>query len=113
MTLPPIVAICGTTGVGKSKLAIDLALHLNKTVIKSGWRVAKVINADAMQVYEGLDIITNKVPGSEQQGVPHLLMGFKQPGQQYVVGEWVRDAVRLVSDLHDLDPLHKRGSSYR
>ena len=100
--LRPIVAICGTTGVGKSKLGIDLALHLNQAIIKSGWRAAKVINADAMQVYEGLDIITNKVPESEQQGVPHLLMGFKQPGQQYVVGEWVRDAVRLVSGLHDL-----------
>lgn len=64
--------------------------------LKSGWRAAKVINADAMQVYKGLDIITNKVTESEQQGIPHLLIGSKQPGEQYVVGEWVQDAIKLV-----------------
>ena len=101
MSLRPIVAICGTTGVGKSKLAIDLALHLKRIGRKSRWRAAKVINADAMQVYKGLDIITNKVPESEQHGVPHLLMDFKQPGEQYVVGEWVQDTIRLVSYLVD------------
>jgi tRNA dimethylallyltransferase len=98
MSIRPIVAICGTTGVGKSKLAIDLALHLRQIGLKSGWRASRIINADAMQVYKGLDIITNKVPESERQGVPHLLMGFKQPGEQYVVGEWVQDAIRLVSN---------------
>ena len=91
-----IIAICGTTGVGKSKLAIDLALHINRATYMSGWRRAKIINADAMQVYKGLDVITNKVPESERQGVEHLLMDFKQPGEQYVVGEWVQDASKLV-----------------
>lgn len=47
----PVVAICGATGTGKSKLAIDLARHLN----------SEVINADAVQLYKGLDIATNKV----------------------------------------------------
>ena len=49
-----------------------------------------------MQVYKGLDVITNKVSESERQGVEHLLMDFKQPGEQYVVGEWVRDTLKLV-----------------
>lgn len=49
-----------------------------------------------MQVYAGMDIITNKIPVQEQKGVEHVLMGFKKPGEQYVVGEWVRDAVREV-----------------
>lgn len=98
MTLPlrPIIAICGTTGVGKSKLAIDLAHIIKKKGPQYGWQGAKVINADAMQVYKGLDIITNKVPEIEQNGIPHLLMGIKEPGEQYVVGEWVNDAVNLV-----------------
>ena len=93
--LKSIIAICGTTGVGKSKLGIDLALHINRANI-SGWRQAKIINADAMQVYKGLDVITNKVSESEKQGVEHLLMDFKQPGEQYVVGEWVQDTLKLV-----------------
>jgi putative protein kinase ArgK-like GTPase of G3E family len=92
MSLRPLIVIVGTTGVGKSNLAIELALHLARTRnIKP-----KVINADAMQVYAGIDIITNKVPMEEQRGVEHLLMGFRQPGEQYVVGHWVRDAMKLV-----------------
>ena len=97
MALRPIIAICGTTGVGKSKLAIELAAHLDSSSNKSDWRRAKVINADSMQVYKGLDVITNKVPEPERMGIPHLLMGFKQPGEQYVVGEWIQDALKLVS----------------
>ena len=92
MALRPLIAICGTTGAGKSKLAVELALNLSQT---SGLQ-SEVINADAMQVYLGLDILTNKVPVSERQGVPHLLMGFKRPGEQYVIGEWVQDAVKAV-----------------
>lgn len=93
----PLITICGTTGVGKSNLAIELALHLNRSPRTDGWQGARVINADSMQVYNGLDIITNKVPESERQGVEHLLMGFKAPGEQYVVGQWVQDALKLVS----------------
>jgi tRNA dimethylallyltransferase len=96
MTLPPLITICGTTGVGKSKLAIELALQLFK-VPYNGWKGARIINADAMQVYRGLDILTNKVPVTEQQGIEHLLMGFKKPGEQYVVGQWIQDAVSIVS----------------
>jgi tRNA dimethylallyltransferase len=88
-SLRPVVAICGTTGVGKSKLAVELALRIAEG--------AAIINADSMQVYDGLDILTNKLPREEMKGVPHLLMGFKQPGEQYVVGQWVEEATRIVS----------------
>jgi len=90
-SLRPVIAICGTTGVGKSKLAVELALR-----ITGG---AAVINADSMQVYDGLDILTNKLPREEMKGVPHLLMGFKKPGEQYVVGQWVEDATKAVSSV--------------
>ena len=88
-SLRPVIAICGTTGVGKSKLAVELALGIGEG--------AAVINADAMQVYDGLDIITNKLPREDMKGVPHLLMGFKKPGEQYVVGQWVEEAAKAVS----------------
>lgn len=93
----PIITICGTTGVGKSKLAVDLALHLQRTGQSLGWKGAKIINADSMQVYKGLDVLTNKHPEAERYGIPHLLLGFKDPGEQYVVNEWVQDALKLVS----------------
>ncbi|KAJ3517793.1 hypothetical protein NLJ89_g267 [Agrocybe chaxingu] len=113
-SLRPIIAICGTTGVGKSKLAIELALHLNRMGQNLGCRGAKVINADAMQVYEGLDIITNKVPESERHGVAHMMMDFKQPGEQYVVGEWVEDTLNLIDELHNSHqlPIIVGGTSY-
>lgn len=100
MTFRPILAICGTTGVGKSKLAIELALAITsnfRSASNTQWHGARIINADAMQVYEGMDILTNKVSQEEQEGVEHLLMGFKKPGEQYVVGQWIRDAMDAVS----------------
>lgn len=53
-----VVVIMGPTGSGKSRLAIDLASHFP----------IEVINADSMQVYNGLDVLTNKVPLHDQKG---------------------------------------------
>ncbi|GLB35187.1 putative tRNA isopentenyltransferase [Lyophyllum shimeji] len=114
MSTRPLIAICGTTGVGKSNLAIELALHLSRGTRPDGWRGASIINADAMQVYEGLDVITNKVPETERQGIEHLLMGFKSPGEQYVVGQWVQDALKAIDDTHQKKkiPIVVGGTSY-
>ncbi|KII88875.1 hypothetical protein PLICRDRAFT_588604 [Plicaturopsis crispa FD-325 SS-3] len=112
MALRPLITICGTTGVGKSKLAIELAQILAQS--KSRWTGARIINADSMQVYAGLDVITNKVPEDQRQGVDHLLMGFKQPGEQYVVGQWVQDAVDAIDATHNRNeiPIVVGGTSY-
>src|ERR1700733_10620915 len=91
-SMQPLIAIFGTTGVGKSKLGIELALALAQSE-QNGWKGARIINADAMQVYEGMDILTNKAPMAERRGVEHLLMSFKKPWEQYVVGQWVQDAI--------------------
>ncbi|KAF9070353.1 tRNA isopentenyltransferase [Rhodocollybia butyracea] len=111
--LRPIIAICGTTGVGKSNLAIELALQLAQAGRRT-WNSAKIINADAMQVYAGMDIITNKVPLSERQGIEHVLMGFKSPDEQYVVGQWVKDALDAVEDAYANNqiPIVVGGTSY-
>ncbi|KAJ7273388.1 tRNA isopentenyltransferase [Mycena rebaudengoi] len=115
MSLRPLIAIFGTTGVGKSNLAIELAVHLSQPrgigIFKGG---ARIINADAMQVYAGLDVLTNKVPEAERRGVEHLLMGFKQPGEQYVVGQWVQDAVDAIDEIHGKNqiPIVVGGTSY-
>ncbi|TFK72598.1 tRNA isopentenyltransferase [Pluteus cervinus] len=114
MSANPIVAILGTTGVGKSNLAVELALHLTKSARASGWHGARVINADSMQVYSGMDIITNKIPMTERQGIEHLLMGFKKPGEQYTVGQWVDETLKLIEDTHKQRkiPIIVGGTSY-
>ncbi|KZV91623.1 tRNA isopentenyltransferase [Exidia glandulosa HHB12029] len=98
----PLIAILGSTGVGKSKLAVELAHSLSRKLLNGvePWSGAEVINADSMQVYRGLDIITNKISEDEKQGVPHHLIGFKDVGEQYVVHEWIRDAVPLIERAH-------------
>ncbi|CCM02911.1 uncharacterized protein FIBRA_05025 [Fibroporia radiculosa] len=116
MALRPLITICGTTGVGKSKLAIELALALSQNLghRDHGYQGARIINADAMQVYAGMDIITNKVPVAEQSGIEHLLMGFKQPGEQYIVTQWVQDAMQAIDDTHRRNqvPIVVGGTSY-
>ncbi|KAK0210409.1 tRNA isopentenyltransferase [Desarmillaria ectypa] len=111
MALRPLIAICGTTGVGKSKLAIEIAQHIAK---QEAWEGAEIINADAMQVYAGMDVITNKVTKSEMRGIEHHLMGFRQPGEQYVVGQWVQDAMKIINDIHCANkiPIVVGGTSY-
>lgn len=50
-----------------------------------------------MQMYKGLDIVTNKVTEEEKMGVEHLLMDICEPNDYYVVSNWVRDAMKYVS----------------
>ncbi|KIO32493.1 hypothetical protein M407DRAFT_213578 [Tulasnella calospora MUT 4182] len=119
-TSKPLVAIIGTTGTGKSQLGIELALALQRqSSSPSGldfgrWKGAKVINADAMQVYRGLDIVTNKVTEEEKQGVEHLLMDFKDPNEEYFVSQWVKDAMKEIEQCHEQDqlPIVVGGTTY-
>ena len=97
MSSKPLIVVCGTTGVGKSKLGIELALSLSDQKHKHPFRGARIINADSMQVYVGMDVITNKVPMDERCGVEHLLMDYKQPGEQLTGPEWIKDAIAVVS----------------
>lgn len=94
-----LVAVVGTTGVGKSQLAIELALAIPSFALQEstgGPTAGEIINSDSMQVYRGLDIITNKATEEEMKGVPHHLMGFLSPGEEYRIGEFQRDAVDKV-----------------
>ncbi|KAI0048246.1 tRNA isopentenyltransferase [Auriscalpium vulgare] len=114
MSTNPLIAICGTTGVGKSKLAVELALRLAQPALGCKWVGARVINADAMQVYRGFNVITNKLSLAERHGVEHLLMDFKDPHEQYIVGEWVRDAMQIIDETHGRHqvPVLVGGTSY-
>jgi tRNA A37 N6-isopentenylltransferase MiaA len=62
-----VVVVMGATGAGKSRLAVDLAAH---------FAGVEVVNADSMQVYRGLDVLTNKIPLREQNGLSFLSLFF-------------------------------------
>jgi tRNA A37 N6-isopentenylltransferase MiaA len=83
---PPSNPNSGTTGVGKSQLSIELAQALH----------GQVINADAMQMFRGADVLTNKVSTDEMQGVKHHLLGVLDVRDKCDVGmfrRWGREVV--------------------
>ncbi|KAL2230813.1 UNVERIFIED_CONTAM: Adenylate isopentenyltransferase 5, chloroplastic [Sesamum indicum] len=82
-----VVVVLGATGTGKSHLAIDLATRFG----------AEVINLDKIQVYKGLDIVTNKVRNEECRSVLHHLLGIIDPEVDLTVHDFVHHAL-LAAD---------------
>ena len=90
MGSPPVIAVVGPTGSGKSDLAVNLALELD----------GEVINADAMQFYRGMDIGTAKITGAERRGVPHHLLDILDVTQEASVSQFQQQARALITDIH-------------
>lgn len=84
-----IIAIVGPTGIGKTALSISLAKHYN----------AEIINFDAMQVYEKMDIGTAKVTQEEMDGVVHHLLSYVDVNTNYSVYDYQKDARSLIDKL--------------
>ncbi|XP_039136701.1 adenylate isopentenyltransferase 3, chloroplastic-like [Dioscorea cayenensis subsp. rotundata] len=84
-----VIFVMGATGSGKTKLAVDLALHFN----------GEIINSDKMQVYDGLDIITNKATLSERAGIPHHLLGGVPPTADFSAEDFSRAATLAVDSI--------------
>ena len=92
--LTPVVAIVGATGTGKSDLAIELAQKLSET----GDRV-EIVNADAMQLYRGMDIGTAKVPETERRGIPHHLLDVWEVTREASVADYQAMARAIIQDI--------------
>lgn len=95
----PIVAVIGTTGVGKSNLAVALAQSLPSLNGSNGRGV--VLSADSMQLYKGLDVITNKVTSEEMGGIEHWGLDVVQPGEggSWELGTWCTEADKKAWEL--------------
>ena len=87
------IIICGATATGKSDLAVALAKEIG----------AEIVNADSMQVYEGMDIGTAKLSLTERGGIPHHLLDALTVRQDSTVA-WYQEAARTV-----IDQIHQRG----
>ncbi|XP_050373930.1 adenylate isopentenyltransferase 5, chloroplastic [Argentina anserina] len=89
-----VVVVMGATGTGKSRLAIDLALKYS----------AEIINSDKMQVYKGLDTLTNKVT-EECKGVPHHLLGTVDPESNFTADDFKHHASLAIESILERDRL--------
>ena len=86
-----IICIVGPTGVGKTKLSVELAKKYN----------AIIVNCDAMQVYKDLNIGTAKVREDEKESIPHFLFDIKEVDEDYTVYDYQKDARQLIEENKD------------
>ena len=82
----PIIFISGPTGIGKSELALKLASKTN----------GEIINADSMQVYKELKILTARPLDHDQKIVPHHLYGHVSGTYRYNVAEWCNETMSIL-----------------
>jgi tRNA dimethylallyltransferase len=90
-----IIAIVGATGTGKSQLSLDLAERIQ---IETG-RSCEVVNADAMQLYRGMDIGTAKLPEHERRGIPHHMLDVLEVTEEAAVAEYQVGARQVILDI--------------
>ena len=84
-----VVLVMGATGSGKTRLSIDLA-----TCFPS-----EIINSDKMQVYSGLDVVTNKATKEEQRGIPHHLLGTQNPNKEFTASDFCDMASHAIESI--------------
>jgi len=99
VTAPVLWAVVGATGTGKTGLSLDLA-----EAVAARGRRAEIVNADAMQLYRGMDIGTAKLPETERRGIPHHLFDALAVTDEAAVA-WYQDAARTA-----IREIHGRGS---
>lgn len=85
------IAVVGPTGTGKSQLALDLAARLG----------GEIVNADAMQLYRGMDIGTAKLPPGERGGIPHHQLDVLDVVQTATVARYQQAAAADVEAIMD------------
>ncbi len=90
---PPkkLLIILGPTAVGKSALAIKLAQEFK----------GEIINCDSMQVYQGFNIGTDKIPVEKRAGIPHHLLDIIPPTYQFTAADFVRLALAAIEQIRD------------
>ena len=89
-----LIAIVGATGTGKSDFALDLAAALERA-----GRPAEVVNADAMQLYRGMDIGTAKLSLSERREVPHHLLDVLEVTEDASVAAYQSHARGVIDEI--------------
>ena len=79
-----VILLAGPTAAGKSKLAIKLAQHFD----------GEIINADSMQIYEEISILTSKPDLKDTKIIKHHLYGFNSVKKKFSTGHWLKIVVK-------------------
>ena len=100
----PIIVILGSTGVGKTRLSIELAKKLN----------GEIVSADSMQVYRGLDIITAKATVEERMECKHHMIDIIDPLENFSVVQYRDMALPIIEDISNRGklPIIVGGTNY-
>lgn len=83
------IFVCGPTASGKSALALEMARQLD----------GEIVNADAFQLYRGLDVLTAAPPPEERTSVPHHLYGVLDPAEKTDAGSYMRRARPVIEEI--------------
>ncbi|WP_309065277.1 tRNA (adenosine(37)-N6)-dimethylallyltransferase MiaA [Microbacterium sp.] len=92
--MPRLWAVVGATGTGKSDLALDLA-----EALRARGNPAEIVNADAMQLYRGMDIGTAKLRSDERRGIPHHLFDVRDVTEDAAVAWYQPLARAAITDI--------------
>ena len=84
-----VIAIVGPTAVGKTALSLEIAEKFS----------AEIINADAMQIYKGMDIGTAKSPLSQRRGIVHHQIDVLDPSEEANVSQYQKQSREIINDL--------------
>lgn len=85
-----IIVIVGPTGIGKTKLSIELAKKLD----------AEIINGDSVSIYKKLDIGSAKPTLEEREGIPHHLIDIKNVDEDYTVFDYQKDVRKCIEEIN-------------
>jgi len=86
-----IILIAGPTASGKSNFAIKLAKKIN----------GEIINADSMQIYKELQILTARLKKKDQKNIKHYLYGFQSINKKFSTGAWLKLAVKKIKEIQN------------
>ena len=89
MASPPVLLIAGPTASGKSALALRLAQAMG----------GEIVNADAMQIYAGLRVLTARPSAEEEARAPHHLFGVADAADAWSAGRWQRAALEVLAGI--------------
>jgi tRNA dimethylallyltransferase len=84
-----IILISGPTASGKSNFAIKIAKKIN----------GEIINADSMQVYKQLKILTARPNRKEQKKIKHHMYGFVDLNKKFSTGQWLNTAIKKIKEI--------------
>jgi len=102
----PVIFVIGSTASGKTKLSLDLARNFKNI---------EIVNADALQLYKGADIMTAKATEEERQTVPHHLLDILPlENVEFQRRDYFNLASKTIDDLHKENkiPLVVGGTNY-